>query len=221
MKNKYRILTALMILPYVVTGIFLIFLPDQIPMHYNAQGEVNRIGSKYEMLLLPVLFSLIGGFMYLLSKQQRKKQEYRNETVLVVTGIFIQLMLAVTDLVFLWTDMNYNDSAKQPADVYKLTAIGLGILMMLLGNAMPKASRNALFGLRTVWSMKNDRVWQKSQRFGGYTSVIFGFLMVLAGVFFSQIVLLSIVLGFMLVLIMICMIASYRFYKADLQNGAE
>lgn len=104
--------------------------------------------------------------------------------MLVVTD----LIYLWTDLIYLWTDMNYNDSTRQPADVYKLTAIGLGILMMLLGNAMPKASRNTLFGLRTVWSMKNDRVWQKSQRFGGYASVVFGFLMVLSGIFFSQIV---------------------------------
>lgn len=221
MKNKYRILVALMILPYVITGIFLIFLPDQIPMHYNAQGEIDRIGSKYEMLLLPVLFSLVGCIMYPLARQQRKKQEYRNETVLIWTGIFMQLSFAVTDLIFLWADLNYGDSANQPADVSKLTAIGIGILMMLLGNAMPKASRNSLFGLRTVWSMKNDRVWQRSQRFSGYAVVLCGFLMVLAGIFFSRTLLMSVNLGLALVCVLICTAASYRYYKADLQNGAD
>lgn len=221
MKNKYRILVAMMILPYVITGIFLIFLPDQIPMHYNAQGEIDRIGSKYEMLLLPVLFSLIGGIMYPLARQQRKKQEYRNETVLIWTGIFMQLLFTVTDLIFLWADLNYGGSAKQPADVSKLTAIGIGILMMLLGNAMPKAARNSLFGLRTVWSMKNDRVWQKSQRFSGYIVVLCGFLMVLAGIFFSRGVLMSVSLSLALVCVLICTAASYRYYKADLQNGAD
>lgn len=220
MKNKYRILVALMILPYVITGIFLIFLPDQIPMHYNARGEIDRIGSKYEMLLLPVLFSLIGGIMYPLARQQRKKQEYRNETVLVWTGIFMQLSFAATDLIFLWADLNYG-TEKQPVDVNKLVAIGLGILVMLFGNAMPKASRNSVFGLRTAWSMKNDRVWQKSQRFGGYSGVLCGFLIVLAGIFFSRTSLLSVILGLTLVWLVVCTIASYQFFKADLQNGAE
>lgn len=220
MKNKYRILVALIILPYVITGIFLIFLPDQIPMHYNARGEIDRIGSKYEMLLLPVLFSLVGCIMYPLAKQQRKKQEYRNETVLVWTGIFMQLSFTATDLIFLWTDLNYG-TEKQPVDVNKLVAIGLGILVMLFGNAMPKASRNSVFGLRTAWSMKNDRVWQKSQRFGGYSGVLCGFLMVLAGIFFSRTSLLSVILGLTLVWLVVCTIASYRFFKADLQNGAE
>lgn len=220
MKNKYRILVALIILPYVITGIFLIFLPDQIPMHYNARGEIDRIGSKYEMLLLPVLFSLVGCIMYPLARQQRKKQEYRNETVLVWTGIFMQLSFTATDLIFLWTDLNYG-TEKQPVDVNKLVAIGLGILVMLFGNAMPKASRNSVFGLRTAWSMKNDRVWQKSQRFGGYSGVLCGFLMVLAGIFFSRTVLMSVILGLTLVWLVVCTIASYRFFKADLQNGAE
>lgn len=28
-------------------------IPDKIPMHYNAAGEVNRIGSKSELLIMP------------------------------------------------------------------------------------------------------------------------------------------------------------------------
>ena len=37
-----------------------------------------------------------------------------------------------------------------------------------LGNKMPKATRNSLYGLRTKWSMADDVCWQKSQRLGGY-----------------------------------------------------
>lgn len=51
----------------IFTGIviFLMFiwkyLPDQVPAHYNLAGEVTRWGSKYELLILPLvaLFSLI------------------------------------------------------------------------------------------------------------------------------------------------------------------
>jgi len=42
---------------YLASIFFLIFvwnkLPDQVPGHYNAQGEVDRMGSKFELLLLP------------------------------------------------------------------------------------------------------------------------------------------------------------------------
>ena len=42
---------------YITLIFFLIYvwnkLPDQVPGHYNAQGEVDRMGSKFELLLLP------------------------------------------------------------------------------------------------------------------------------------------------------------------------
>ena len=42
---------------YLASIFFLIYvwnkLPDQVPGHYNAQGEVDRMGSKFELLLLP------------------------------------------------------------------------------------------------------------------------------------------------------------------------
>mgnify|MGYP001216207310 FL=1 len=37
-------------------------IPDTIPAHYNAAGEVNRWGGKSELLMLPI----IGGILYFL-----------------------------------------------------------------------------------------------------------------------------------------------------------
>lgn len=30
-------------------------LPDRVPMHFNVAGEVDRIASKYEMIILPII----------------------------------------------------------------------------------------------------------------------------------------------------------------------
>ena len=221
MKNKYRILIAAAILPFVITGVFLIFLPDQVPMHYNARGELDRMGSKYENLLLPVLYLIPTALLFFLAKQQRKKQEYRNEKVLVITGILMQLMQTVLLVISLVNDLTYNGPSDQPPDICKLIGIGLGVLLIIFGNMMPKAARNTLFGLRTVWSMKNDRVWQHSQRFAGYTGIFCGFLMVLAGIFFNQAVVFVAVTGLLLIWVLICTAASYRFYKTDLKHEAQ
>ncbi|WP_421385278.1 DUF1648 domain-containing protein [Bacillus salacetis] len=44
---------------YIASVILLIFnwqtLPDQVPAHYNALGEVDRWGSKMELLILPIV----------------------------------------------------------------------------------------------------------------------------------------------------------------------
>ena len=72
MKKLYFILFAVLLLCIVGTGIFIILSPDQIPMHYNTAGEVDRIGSKYENLILPVMNLGMGAFFLLMAKGPRK-----------------------------------------------------------------------------------------------------------------------------------------------------
>ncbi len=43
-------------------------LPDQIPGHFNGLGEVDRWGSKYEIIILPIIGVFIFALMSLLEK---------------------------------------------------------------------------------------------------------------------------------------------------------
>lgn len=43
-------------------------LPDQVPAHYNAAGDVNRWGSKWELILLPAIAAVLAVFMSFLEK---------------------------------------------------------------------------------------------------------------------------------------------------------
>lgn len=52
---------TLMFLPLAVTAAALTVLPDQVPMHYDLAGEIDRWGSKYENLILPAMVLVIGG----------------------------------------------------------------------------------------------------------------------------------------------------------------
>ncbi|SFM00837.1 DUF1648 domain-containing protein [Salibacterium qingdaonense] len=49
-------------------------LPEQVPAHYNAAGEVDRMGSKWELLILPG----IGVFIILLMTLFEKFPEIHN-----------------------------------------------------------------------------------------------------------------------------------------------
>ncbi|MEG0472485.1 MAG: DUF1648 domain-containing protein [Solibacillus sp.] len=43
-------------------------LPAEVPAHFNAVGEVDRWGSKYELLILPVIAIFITFFMELIER---------------------------------------------------------------------------------------------------------------------------------------------------------
>lgn len=51
-------LIGMFVYPFIMWG----DMPDKIPMHYNGAGEITRLGSKYELIIL----SIVGVFLYLL-----------------------------------------------------------------------------------------------------------------------------------------------------------
>lgn len=43
-------------------------LPQKVPAHYNARGEVDRWGSKWELIILPMIGAFIGMMMQVFEK---------------------------------------------------------------------------------------------------------------------------------------------------------
>jgi len=65
-KNKYDIFVEVVCLTLLIGVLVYLFLnwssiPDKIPGHYNAMGKIDRMGSKGELVILPI----IGWLMYL------------------------------------------------------------------------------------------------------------------------------------------------------------
>lgn len=56
----------------------------------------------------------------------------------------------------------------------------LGLLFIVLGNIMPKAKQNPVFGIRTSWALDHEDNWNHTQRFGGQLWVVCGFGMLAA-----------------------------------------
>jgi len=217
MKKLYAICYGVILLCIIGTAILLIFTPDTIPAHYNFAGEVDRFGSKYENLIFPLFAIIMGAFFILLAKLQRKKGVAVNEKILLYTGICTLLFFTVLGFYFMLKAIRYDPDATAAfsIDVMKFTGIAIGIMLVILGNIMPKARRNAMFGLRTKWSMANDNVWQKSQRFGGITSVLCGLAMIIVSVIIPGVWNLIVTTVIVIVWITLCVIASYQYYKTD------
>jgi len=222
MKKLRCALYASILLCLVGTVIFLIFMPDTIPAHYNMAGEIDRFGSKYESLIWPASAAVMGGFFLLMTKLPRGVNERLNGKVLMYTGICMVLFFTAMGFYFMAQSVRYDPSGSvSTAALLRFTGVAVGVPLIILGNIMPKARRNALFGLRTKWSMANDRVWQKSQRFGGFASVACGLCMIAAAVFASGMPHILLVAGIMALWLALCIAASYRFFRQDVQeNGA-
>lgn len=216
-KNTYSITYALMILSVVAAGISLALMPGRVPVHYDISGKVDRVGSKYEYLIIPAITLLIGTICIVLSKRLGRRGDPRDGGVIVSAGNIGLVFLNILNLFILWgaVSSSLKGGHEIQFDVIKLSCLFLGAALMALCGIMPKAPLNSIFGLRTKWSMANDRVWRGSQRFAGITGVGCGLLIILCGMFFRELIAACIMMGLLSAWTVACVIASYRIYKKD------
>lgn len=216
MKKTYRWIIALIVLGFVIAGLFFSLAPDQIPVHYDIQGQIDRWGSKYEFILLPVINLLFGGIMVWLARREGKQGREMNEQIVSGMTICILVLFNLIWVFFMWKAI---DSKALSSGLGELPMKAFTILMFAsfipLGNKLPKSQRNSIYGLRTKWSMANDRCWQQSQRFGGYVFVVSGIIGVLLCALLPSNWGGYVLLLVIIIITVICTIGSYRIYHKE------
>lgn len=189
LKTQKIICIILMLLPLAITAVALMFMPEQVPMHYGINGQVDRWGSKYENLILPVLTIVLGAFMLIVAKfsSDDESSVKNNEKVTILANISMLLLFNAMNLYFTYTSLELvSDLNSATVDIFSLIFVILGIGFVVIGNIMPKAKLNSLIGLRTPWSMKNEETWRRCQRFGGISGIITGVAMAVGCMFFFK-----------------------------------
>ena len=222
MTRKIRLLIRLLtFVPMAVCVIALFFLPDEIPAHYNAAGEVDRWGSKYEMLIFPGLIVITRGVMALMtyvathgegaSESNRKILGYATAGVLFVFDIMM--------LYYMYAGFaGVTELGSMPVDINQIMCIAMGIVFIVLGNYLPKVRRNGVSGVRTKWSMANDTAWKLSQRFGGAVFMADGLITIVIGIFVRGIASILAALGLLIVAGAVMVIYSRFAYKKSLKS---
>ena len=204
------------------TAVFLILSPAEVPVHYNFKGETDRIGSKYENIILPAIAAGIGVFFGFQAKQSIRKGMESNAKIMVWSGAVTVLLLTVIGFYLMWKALKYAPGERitvSPDVLNRFISAGIGILLIVIGNIIPKSTRNSAVGIRTKWSRANDAVWQKSQRFGGIATVIGGFVQVVLSLFVPGVWNILVMTVIIAVLAAVCTAASFRFYKEDRENN--
>ncbi|GMQ64666.1 SdpI family protein [Vallitalea maricola] len=209
MKNK--LLWIITLLPTIVTCVIIPFMNDKIPMHYDAIGNIDRWGSKYENFIFPVIIIAMTLFWKLILNYFRKKQvknqdektikeAEQNEKVIYYTAIGMAILFGIMHYAMMYSSIleTKNNMENMAIDINLVTNIVMGVFLIIIGNIVPKSKMNSIVGVRTIWSMKNDITWAKSNRFGGISLILSGLLIIFESAFIggfkSTIVMLAIII---------------------------
>nr|WP_285847194.1 DUF1648 domain-containing protein [Sporosarcina luteola] len=114
-------------------------LPDQVPAHYNALGEVNRWGSKWELILLPGIAAFLAVIMTFLEKhpewhnyrklnESNIKFQYRNSRLL--------MNVLKNECVLLFVFLTYKTEQVALGSVDSLSIAFLPIFLVIIFGSM-------------------------------------------------------------------------------------
>lgn len=187
-------------------------LPEQIPAHFDTNGQVDRWGSKYETLAFPAVTAVMGIFMLVVANISSKQEGNgkNNENICIIAGIFSLFIFNVMTAFFLYVDFTLTENLLDvTVDLNSVLFAVVGITMIILGNCMPKLRKNSLIGLRTPRIMNDENLWKKSQRFGGISLIVGGLGVIVTSVLTKSDLCLYISLGIIIVVTLISVIYTY------------
>jgi len=151
-------------------------LPERMPTHWNAAGEVDGHGSRLMgAFLLPGLMLLMAALVPLLPRidpRGASYEEFRPTYHLVMNAVVT--LLLVVHLVVLASALGHDVPAT------RIILVGVGLLLVLIGALLPRMRPNWMIGIRTPWTLSSERVWQRTHRVGGMLMLAAGVVTTLA-----------------------------------------
>ena len=177
MHRSLWLTSALLVLAaFAVSALLWSRLPDPVPTHWNAAGQVNGWMPKFPGAVFAplMMIALLAVFAVLpvISPSGFRMERFGAVYSWMVLGISA-LMLAIHVLAL-------SAALGHDAAIQRGLPLVLAVFMILLGNWMPKVRRNFFIGIRTPWTIADEEVWAKTHRLAGKTMVVGGVLGLIA-----------------------------------------
>ena len=186
---KVLIITSVILLLPILAGLLLWNqLPEQMPTHWNAAGEVDGWSSKpFAVFCLPLIM-LAAQWLCMLGTAADPKKNNHPEKVLHLVLWIIPILSVVLHAV------TYAVALGHSVRMEVVMPVLVGLIFTIIGNYMPKCKQNYTIGIKIPWTLNNEENWNKTHRFAGFLWTICGLAIILTGFFGGFWVFLPIVL---------------------------
>lgn len=142
------------------------FLPNRVATHVDEEGQPDRYGSRAAavltlpavMLGLTIVNDRLGAWPGGQDREDRGSGIQARDRAI---GL-VELAILPDHLALLANGIGLH------VDMRRVNRSVYGVLMIALGNVLPKLPRNGLVGIRTPWTLADPAVWERTHRVGGY-----------------------------------------------------
>ena len=169
--NKW--IFILVALSLMGTAVLYPCLPEQVPGHWNTSGKIDRYQDKvwvFVTVLLPLAIYLL---MQYLPKIDPKRASYdKHKKAYKITQLLVVFIMISLHWITMAAGLGY------AIDVGVVVRIVIGLMFVIMGNYMSQIRQNYFFGIKTPWTLANEKVWKKTHRVGAYCFIVMGIIMI-------------------------------------------
>ena len=207
--NKKLVLytSILILLPTLIGCVFWFQLPEKMPTHFNLLGQAD--GYDYKMFAifgLPPLMLLMHWLILFLMIKDPKSSNISSKIQLLIYWI-IPFVSCLSMISIYGVSLGYSMMSGILAQIF------MGVIMIVIGNYLPKTRRNYIIGIRLPWTLENDENWSKTHRLAGKIWVLGGLLLFLNS--FVQIYVYWVFFLTLLLVVLMPGVYSYQLSKSE------
>lgn len=201
---KMMLVTSAVILLPVIFGLIVWNrLPEEIPIHWNINGEADSFAGKtMAVILLPAFMLAIHWVCVFVTGLDPKNKNIDGKPLTLVLWICPVISLFVSTII-------YATALGHSIDVNVIMPLVLGAMFVIIGNYLPKCKQNYSLGIKLPWTLNDEENWSKTHRFAGFLWVAGG-IAILATAFIGSFI---IFIAITLLMVIVPTVYSYRMYK--------
>jgi uncharacterized membrane protein len=214
MKKTYLLILFMVLASFAVAIYFYNVLPDRIATHWNAAGEADGFSSRTNVFSIPALIAGMSALLVFLPKLDPLKKNIskfrRYYDGFILAFVFFMLYLYL--LTLLWNlDYRFN--------MVQALVPAFAFLFFYLGIVLENAKRNWFIGIRTPWTLSDEKVWEKTHVLGGkgYKTAA---VLAIAGLVFERYAIFFVIIPIIIVSL-VCVVYSYFVWRKSTSFGAR
>lgn len=175
--NVLIITSAVILLPILAGILMWNQLPDQIPSHWDASGEIDGWSSKPFFVFCFPLILLAFQWLCVCGTAADPKKENHPSKILHLVLWIIPVVSAVLHVI------TYAVALGKDVRMEVVMPIFIGLLLTIVGNYLPKCKQNYTIGIKIPWTLSSKENWNRTHRFAGRLWVVCGLVIMLTGFF--------------------------------------
>lgn len=167
-KTKLILSSAGVLLPAAVGVALWNRLPENMITHWGADGVADGWSSRgFFVFGAPLLLLALHWLCLRITAKDHEKREQ--------SGKVFDLILWIIPVLSCFTcGMTYAAAMGRPLENATLGLAFLGLIFVIIGNYLPKCRQNYTIGIKVVWTLASEEVWNATHRLAGKVWVLGG-----------------------------------------------